>query len=623
MNAITDLKAKADRLILQDLFESLVAEGYFTDLNITIRPIEDTAKTDILAPLTGGDIPEDGQIWQWHVADGVDIFAVITPAVLYPYLLAPESQVVLVNENGLQVLGCLTFFDQIGTHLIATQPDCAEGIAVFRDMLSTSIAQMALSLSHRINTDDLLAQAPHDFFQNMEQWASFRDRPYHPVAKAKMGLTTSDYATFMAEFDQDIPIVWIAVESMTLMLGEGLNNNANSAISDYLLTDGEKADLDAELQAKGLAQTHMALPVHPWQLENYIKPHYAAELANGTCHILDFRGYMVKATSSLRSMAPRRDGQHYLKLPMHIFSLAASRYLPAVKMINGNLSETLLRKGLKQDAKLQKRVHVCDENSWWAYFPEGTSLFDERPRHLSAMVRTYPPVLSDETCRLIPMAALGTPLPGSKAHFFDEWLKARDLPATAENVQLLFAELCDTFFDINFRMFRIGMLAEIHGQNTVLVWQNGQAQGLLLRDHDSLRIFVPWLERNGLADPEYRIKKGYANTLYHDRPEDLLFYLQTLGIQVNLRAIAETLAGIYDIPVRTMWATMKKAAMQALDRVGFAPDDRAMIAHHLFDTPNWPYKQLVRPIIARAGGPGSMPWGKGEIQNPFHTPDNT
>lgn len=165
------------------------------------------------------------------------------------------------------------------------------------------------------------------------------------------------------------------------------------------------------------------------------------------------------------------------------------------------------------------------------------------------------------------------------------------------------------------------MLGEIHGQNAVLVWKAGYAQGLLLRDHDSLRIYVPWLERNGLADPAYRLKKGHANTLYHDRPEDLLFWLQALGIQVNLRAIIETLAEVYALPPNRLWKAMGEVLNELIDTIEFDAQGRTMIKHQLFEAPHWPQKLLLTPMIERAGGPGSMPFGKGRVVNPFHRLD--
>ncbi|PHX33825.1 hypothetical protein AO354_14420 [Pseudomonas syringae pv. syringae] len=121
-----------------------------------------------------------------------------------------------------------------------------------------------------------------------------------------------------------------------------------------------------------------------------------------------------------------------------------------------------------------------------------------------------------------------------------------------------------------------------------------------------------------MHDPEYRIKKGHANTLYHDRPEDLLFWLQTLGIQVNVRAIMDTLAQVYDVPVTALWTVLRDVLDNLITTIEFDDEARGMIRQQLFEAPNWPQKLLLTPMIERAGGPGSMPFGKGEVVNPFH-----
>jgi staphyloferrin B synthase len=56
---------------------------------------------------------------------------------------------------------------------------------------------------------------------------------------------------------------------------------------------------------------------------------------------------------------------------------------------------------------------------------------------------------------------------------------------------------------------------------------------------------------------------------------------------------------------------------QTLERIDLSEDIRASLRQHLFYDTEWPLKLLIRPMIERAGGPGSMPFGKGRIQNPF------
>ncbi|WP_213936763.1 IucA/IucC family protein [Pseudomonas sp. dw_612] len=596
----------ADR-VMQDLVDCLLAEHFFgTELLNLVAPAADQ-------PFSG--LSADQRIWEWQGS----MLVALRPGITQQWEKVPGTPVLGRDNGQLTELSPQTFMTQVLAGMTDRYQDNEKGFALFLDVLRTSVRQTELSLAHRVNSERLLEKSNADFFLTMEQWASLRDRPYHPLAKAKQGLNDAEYQHYQAEFARPVALNWVAIDRTLLQCGDGVTDLAQQTPAEYLLPFALHAGLQHEMQQRGIYESHIALPVHPWQFDHVLQAQLGDAFAKGDCQRLDFTDGDFYATSSLRSMTPCFNSADYLKLPMAIYSLGASRYLPAVKMINGGLSEKLLRQALGKDATLQEKLHLCDETRWWAFMPPDATLFDEAPRHLAAMVRGYPPsLLEDRDTRLIPMAALGTPLPGSNQHFFDDWMAYRQLPTNAASVMTLFRELCHSFFDINLRMFRIGMLGEIHGQNAVLVWKAGHAQGLLLRDHDSLRIFVPWLERNGLADPAYRLKKGHANTLYHERPEDLLFWLQTLGIQVNFRSIIETLALVYALQERSLWTAMGEVLNELIDTIDFDPEARAMIKQQLFEAPHWPQKLLLTPMIERAGGPGSMPFGKGQVVNPFH-----
>jgi siderophore synthetase component len=596
----------ADR-VMQDLVDCLLAEHFFGNepLNL-VAPVGDQ-------PFTG--LSADQRIWEWQGS----IFVALRPGITQQWEKVPGTPVLGREHEQLSELSPEAFMTQVLARMTDHYQDNEKGFALFLDVLRTSVRQTELSLAHRVNSEGLLKKSNADFFLTMEQWASLRDRPYHPLAKAKQGLNDAEYQHYQAEFARPVALNWVAIDRTLLQCGDGVTDLALDNPAEYLLPFALQAGLQHEMQQRGIFESHIAMPVHPWQFDHMLEAQLGNAFAKGDCQRLDFTDGDFYATSSLRSMTPCFNSADYLKLPMAIYSLGASRYLPAVKMINGGLSEKLLRQALGKDETLQEQLHLCDETKWWAFMPPDATLFDEAPRHLAAMVRGYPPaLLEDPDTRLVPMAALGTPLPGSNQHFFDDWMAYRQLPANAASVMTLFRELCRSFFGINLRMFRIGMLGEVHGQNAVLVWKAGHAQGLLLRDHDSLRIFVPWLERNGLADPAYRLKKGHANTLYHERPEDLLFWLQTLGIQVNLRAIIDTLAQVYSLPVTELWTAMGEELNELIDTIDFDAEARAMIKQQLFEAPHWPQKLLLTPMIERAGGPGSMPFGKGQVVNPFH-----
>ena len=626
---ITDdrFQAQAATLVLQDLIDCLLAEHFFEAARQDLLSPEQfhallTSRPGPAAQLPISELPHDALIWRWTISEN-PLHCVLVPVVrgiVQSLQCVPGAQVyALRHEAEVSGLDPVSFMEL----LIAHAPDDfishnTEGAAMLLEWIRESVRQTAWSQGHRVSTDGLLKLPPADFFQTLEQCASLRDRPFHPVAKPKKGFTKEDYHEYMAEFGKEVPLRWVAIARGDIATGNGVDDPFSSRPEHFLLTETQQAALQQEMHRRGIGASHVAVPVHPWQLRHVLPAMLAAELRDGVCVPLDFENDGFLPTSSVRSLAPTSGSHHYLKLPLGIHSLGASRYLPAIKMINGQRSESLLRQAMALDSVLEQRVFICDETKWWAYLPQHATLFDEGPRHLSAMVRSYPAALMrDPASRLIPMAALGVHLPQQETHFFDEWLRYRQLAPESGPVLTLFRELCDSFFDINLRMFRLGMLAEVHGQNAVLVWRAGRVTGLLLRDHDSLRIHVPWLQRQGLSDPEYSLKPGHANTLYHDTPEDLLFYLQTLAIQVNLRAIIEVMAQRYAIPASQLWAVLRETLAQAIERIDFPAEVRALLRQRLFDEPTWPLKLLLRPMIERAAGPGSMPFGKSVTSNPF------
>jgi siderophore synthetase component len=242
------------------------------------------------------------------------------------------------------------------------------------------------------------------------------------------------------------------------------------------------------------------------------------------------------------------------------------------------------------------------------------TLFDEQPMHLAVQRRRIPAELLQQPYQIIPMASLGQCLAG-EIYPFEFILKAQKLQSTKENIVATFKMLCRDFFDVNLRLFRLGLMGEIHGQNICIVLKQGQFAGLMLRDHDSLRIYLPWLQQQGLEDPQYLSPHDFRITLYHDSIEDLILYLQTLGIQVNLASILESVAEYYQLNAFELWQILAQALQEALNTVPFSDEARSALQHILFEEEHWPYKQLIRPLLEQDNRTGSMPSRMGQTCN--------
>lgn len=496
------------------------------------------------------------------------------------------------------------------------------GVADFLSGLKLAVQQLALSL-HPAVLESLLADtpnSPYGWFIKGEQVAALRDRPFHPSSKAKVGFNTQDYEEYSAEFGKTVRLRWVALRAD--MVERGTEQEGGSCLD--LLDVEERSRLESELRQRGLMpDQYVPLPVHPWQLQQVILPRFDREIAEGTLVVLDTQAGDFLATSSLRSLSPvtiltgqEDEGQAHaiamLKLPVSVLSLGAARYLPVVKLLNGLAGEKMLRQAVLCDETLADRVFYCEEQHWWGYMPREMGLFDDHPRHLAAQIRLYPSALFAEGYRVIPMAALGVEQGGW--HMLPELLGRR---LSSEEVICFYRELAYLFYDVVMRLFKVGVMPEIHGQNCCLVLEHGRPRGLLFRDHDSVRLHPPYLDKHGIGDPEYHIRPGYSNSLYNETIHKLIFYVQSLGTQINLGSIIEALSRAYNLKPARFWEITELAWKEALQTAGLPEEDQDELYRVVFTQPEWPTKLVIRPLLEAEGVPGAMPSGKGQGHNPF------
>lgn len=483
------------------------------------------------------------------------------------------------------------------------------GVAEFLASLDIAVEQYALGWEQVQYLSACVPVSAYEWFIKGERVAALRDRPFHPSSKAKVGFNAEDVTQYAAEFGKAIALCWVAIRLDAVQHGceDGLS------ILD-VLDHVQRGMVEAEFARKGITlYEYLPIPVHPWQLQHVILPRFTGEIEEGSIVVLDIEAGDVQATSSLRSMAPSTESTRMLKLPVSVLSLGAARYLPVVKLLNGLAGERMLRQAMACDETLKDKVYMCEEQNWWGFMPESMGLFDDHPRHLAAQIRVYPSELLGEDYKVIPMAALGVNLDGH--HLLTE-IQGNDLSST--DVVEFYKSMATTFYDIVMRLFKVGVVPEIHGQNCCLVLQDNQVKGLLFRDHDSVRLHQPYLDQHGIADPAYHIRPGYSNSLYNETIQKLIFYVQSLGTQVNLAAIMEALSEVYHIPETKFWEITEQAWKEALMQVQLPEDDRAALAQAIFESKAWPVKLVVRPLLEADGVPGAMPSGKGIGWNPFY-----
>jgi len=614
----------AEARVMVDLVNALLAEGL---LDVAggewLSAANAAAMTADVDSVDGVPVSLQWRRWWLEQGSGDALVVGLVPGIVQPWRLCPQAGVWRTSTNahtaGPQRLTSQSLLEVFLAHWMDDEQRGRPGVDNVRDLLKTTLWQLEQAFDEAPLAGSVRGLTGAEAMQSLERRAARRDRPFHPLAKAKQGLGQADHRRFAAEFDRPFTMRWVALDRDAVTTGGGVVPGPMHEPLAVLLDGAERRALEEEMTRLGLSpDTHLALPVHPWQREQGL-PGALPESLDGRHGVaLASSVGAYHATSSLRSLAPLDTRKAHLKLPMAVFSLGAARYLPAVKLINGERGQRMLEQARELDPELERCLALCDERRWWSYLPDGTGLFDDAPRHLGVMTRHYPQALMDATDACpVPMAALGVVPRRGEEHPFDDWLAERGQTASPETVLMLFEELCDGFFEVVLRLYRLGLMAEIHGQNAMVVWRSGGFEALLLRDHDSVRLHLPWLAQHGIDDPEYRIRPGYSNSLYNESPEDLLFYLQTLGIQVNLGAIIEALVAHYGLAEASLWRTLGESLGEASKRLAPNEDERRRLEQVLLKAPDWPLKCVLGPLFDQQGVPGSMPSGKARTANPF------
>lgn len=624
---------KAEQRVMEDLVNALLAEQFLeghASIELLSKAEWDALVTEDIQMKAvqeqfGVRAARATNVYRWRLEDAFIVFPV-SEAIAQPYRFDAEDgvyKVTLNAEQGMQVSkpGSLELMGHVVT-LYANDPVAVDpyGAVKFLHMIEQTLLQTAYSLENEQPTAHILGLPQVASLLEAERKAAYRDRPFHPVSKVKKGWAYDECRSYTAEFGRPIRLNWMAVKQDYVV--SGLEDGEELFPVDLLLSDEERSQISAELNRRGLGEgAYTAIPVHPWQMSLILPEQIKRELEEGICIPLETETGTFYATSSVRSLMPETESPYHVKLPLGIYSLGGLRYLSAIKLMNGQQAERLMRQAVERDAVLKQRLFICDETKWWAYLPEDRDLFADYPRHLSTMVRTYPAELvQDADIRLLPMSSLAVYDSGENGHIFDEWLRLTGAGKSEASIVHLFHEALLSYFEICFRLFRLGMMPEVHGQNCVLVWKQGKIEGLLLRDHDALRVHVPWLNANGLEDPAYTLRAGYPNSLYHDEPQKLLTFFQMLGIQVNSCAILRGVSQYYGVNEAFLWKEMQICLEEAMKKAELPEEVASVLYDALFVKASWPWKQVVRPLLKKQAlrVPGSMPYGQGEVANPFH-----
>lgn len=606
MNHADTEHMRAETLILHELIDALIYENSFglADRAVMLDRIA-------ALPFDEFDITLSEIRLSLPLGERALLLRARQDSPIQPYRLSRTPAVLLdPAEGSWRVVGPLEVMQLIAESL---SPQARAALP----NLDGFLADLEAALSHTTILLQADAQIVHDLaatsrptLLDWERLAALRDRPFHPSARAKSGWSEAEFRRFGPLPDATFGLDWLAVRR------DYIQSSAELSIAETILNDEERERLRESYAAAGItAGNYLALPVHPWQMAQVLPALYGAELRDRVCVPLARNLGRCAATSSARSLVPLGHDSLHVKVPLGISALGALRVLPPRYLRNAARSQALLEDLIALDPVVGRRLWLCDERQWWAFHDPAADPFADKPGHLGCLLRTYPEALvADPAIELLPMAALSVVTAQGAMPAIEHLLRARGDRGQALD---LFREVAHTLIDVSLRCFGYGIMPELHGQNVVLVTRGGRIEGLLLRDHDTVRLHLPWLAAAGLPDPDYLVKPGTPNSLINAEPEQLLIYFQTLAVQVNLHAIADGCATAYGLEPAQCWQTINESIATTL--AALPEPARSVGRRVLLEAPTWPTKLLLVPLLERVGtGGGSMPSGYGSTANPLH-----
>lgn len=566
--------------LAQDLFDALWLEdlyGFRTHCTFHVAADDETVLEIALNPVRSLS-------WHGHRASGLRPFRVLDRLAILHTATHTIDLDVIETVDALQTADW--WVDRTGR---------------FARFFRLAYDQTALATVHERDIMARLTAAPNDLM-SWEALSCLKDRPFHPLARAK-DWDVSDGTAYLPETASLFALHWVALPR------DQVRGSACSGqpLADILLDRTQQDALADKARARGAdGEVYLWLPVHPWQWErlNRTAP---SELA--ACIDLGRGPGAVLPTASLRSLAIIGRPDIHLKLALSVNALGAVRTLPPRYLHNGMLASACLEILRRRDDWLATHLLLCEENDWWA-LRQDDALQDE-PGELACLIRRYP-VLPN--VMLIPMAALPVVSADGALPAFDQLVG----PAGHEDeVWKLFADIAHALLELGLRCFAGGVMPELHGQNVVLAFQGQRIIALVLRDHDSLRICPPLMQAQGLAAPDYVFDRSIPNTLELNTPRQLLAYLQTLAIEVNLYAILAALAERYGREEAHGWYIVRTVLEDCLARIALADEIASQTKSLLLDEPSWPFKQVLGPLLNRPSFGTGMPSSMGRLANPL------
>ncbi|WP_085033494.1 IucA/IucC family protein [Ensifer aridi] len=308
--------------------------------------------------------------------------------------------------------------------------------------------------------------------------------PWVTVSKGRIGLGYSDYLAFTPENQTPTEVLWLAVDkdrasfvAEPTLTNEGLVREA-VGVSRY---DAFCAELSAH---GGSTETHYMMPVHPWQWDHMIVPHFAADIASGHIVLLGKGDDLYLPQQSVRTLSNiSHPEKSTLKLCMTILNTAVYRGIPGKRALTAAPLTTSLDELLVRDRFLSEEcgLVLLGERAGMHYVHPQFSQIEGAPYQFNEMLGC---LWRDSLAAHLKPGETGMPL-AALLHAGTDGKPV--IQALAEKTGITVSDWMARFFDVVIPpvfhlLAKHGLAFSAHGQNATLILKNGRPERLALRD---------------------------------------------------------------------------------------------------------------------------------------------
>lgn len=397
-----------------------------------------------------------------------------------------------------------------------------------------------------------------------DRLASFRDHPFYPTARAKLGFSAHDLIAYGPEYQNIFQLAWLAVPSSGLIIqGDG------HAIWPSFADVGLDPDM---------ATTHELLPYHPFMRGEKLAGLLVEAGLTEHVHLAPTDYLDVIPTLSVRVVAFCDAPGLHLKLPLAISTLGLLnlRSIKPSTINDGHSVQSLLSEIIAADPAFESKLLLTDESRGAHY---------SNNRFLGYILRQYPEGLDD--VEPVPVAALMSQMPDGRPyalHLVDRYYHG--------DTEAFLNAFSDLLLGIHLRLVtRYGIALEANQQNSTLLFGGDDGLRLMLKDNDAPRLDYerlhgsfpqgrPWLDR---------LQDDRLNADVHG----IIQMLITITIQLNLGCIVEGL-GRHDGGLLSYRRNLRQTIERHLDRLANENIETGSLRTELLEKSHFPIKYLMR-----------------------------